>query len=247
MNAKTQRLCIWSGVVLLVAFGLGLLIAGFLPPPSPDQSADQVAQIYLADQNRIRAGMILILLGVPFMVPFVVVLGLQMWRAEGRVAPLALIQLITGGLGVFIIALPALFWAYAAFRPAERTPADLSQLHDMGWLTLVGAAGLVMMQNLSIGLCVFLQGERTVFPRWYGYLNIWAVLLFAPGFAVYCFHSGPFAWNGVITFWIPAATFFSWFGLTLWLLFKAVADDERAYKAGVANGAVATALSPAPA
>lgn len=241
MNAGTQRLCIWSGVVLIAAFGIGLLTAGFLPPPSPDQSAEQVAQIYLSDQNRIRAGMILILLGVPFMVPFVVVLGLQMWRAEGRVAPLALIQIVTGALGVFIIALPALFWAYAAFRPAERSAADLSQYHDMGWLTLVGAAGLVMMQNLSIGMCVFLQGERTVFPRWYGYLNIWAVLLFAPGFAVYCMHSGPFAWNGLITFWIPAATFFGWFIVTIWLLFAAVADDERKYLAATTSAAPAAA------
>jgi hypothetical protein len=80
-SGTTQRLCIWSGVVFAASLGTGLLIAGFLPPPSPSNSAELVAQTFGNDQNRIRAGMILMLVGAPFLVPFVVVLGLQMWRA----------------------------------------------------------------------------------------------------------------------------------------------------------------------
>jgi hypothetical protein len=44
-----------------------------------------------------------------------------------------------------------------------------------------------------------------------------------------CFHSGPFAWDGVVAFWIPVSTFFGWLLATVWLLIAAVADEEREY------------------
>jgi hypothetical protein len=45
--------------------------------------------------------------------------------------------------------------------------------------------------------------ENPIFPRWLGYFNLWAALIFTPGSFNVFFKDGPFAWNGVIAFYIP--------------------------------------------
>ncbi len=35
-NVRYQRACIWSGVAFMVLFFIALVLAGFIPPPSPN-------------------------------------------------------------------------------------------------------------------------------------------------------------------------------------------------------------------
>jgi len=44
------------------------------------------------------------------------------------------------------------------------------------------------------------------------------------------FKHGPFAWNGVLAWWIPLTMFFIWFVVMTVLLLRAIADDERQQK-----------------
>lgn len=56
----------------------------------------------------------------------------------------------------------------------------------------------------GVGGWVILQDrENRYFPRWLGYYNLWAALIFTPGTFNMFFHHGPLAWNGFIVFWIP--------------------------------------------
>jgi hypothetical protein len=227
MNTAAQRICVWSGVVLLVCFGSGFLIAGFLPPPSPGATADAVSALYLQNHGRIRAGMIIVLFGAAFLLPWVTVISLQLRRAEHGWGPLSLIQLTSGTLGFIVFMLPAVMWLVAAYRPDEREPKTVQTLNDLGWLTFVGVASLVMMQNAVIGIAILRDVQVTpVFPRWSGYLNLWTVVMLAPGYFVYCFHTGPLAWNGLITFWIPLVVFTTWFIVMIVLVRRAVIDEE---------------------
>jgi NADH:ubiquinone oxidoreductase subunit 6 (subunit J) len=229
MNARSQRWCIWSGLALLVFFGAGFLTAGFIPPPAPGQSAEQVARTYLDDQGRIRAGMVIVLVGAAFLLPWVAVISLQLQRIERRWGPMSLVQLAAGALGIVIFLFPAVMWLVAAYRPADRSAQTLQLLNDIGWLTFVGVASLVMIQNAAIGLAILQdRGEHPVFPRWAGYYNIWTVPLLAPGFLVFCFAAGPLAWNGIFTFWIPLVVFSAWFVVMIVVLRRAVDSDEAA-------------------
>jgi hypothetical protein len=67
-----------------------------------------------------------------------------------------------------------------------------------------------------------------VLPRWAGYLNLWTVPLLVPGFAVYVFRSGPLAWNGIFTWWVPVGAFGGWFIVMIALMFKAVTSEPQA-------------------
>jgi hypothetical protein len=44
-------------------------------------------------------------------------------------------------------------------------------------------------------------------PRWVGYTSIWVGVLSLPGVVIPFFKSGPFAWNGIFAFWLPAILF----------------------------------------
>jgi hypothetical protein len=216
-------------VVLLVLFGAGLLIAGFIPPPAPGLNADDIARLYVDNHVRIQAGMVALLVGTTFWMPWQVVLTLQIRRMELGFGPLSLINLTAGALGVIVVALPPAIWLAAAFRPETRSAADVQLLHDLGCLIFVGMASFVLIQNLAIGIAILRdRAVPRVLPRWAGYLNLWTVPLLAPGFAVYVFRSGPLAWNGIFCWWVPVGAFGGWFIVMIALMFKAVAAEARA-------------------
>ena len=68
---------------MAVLFGIGFLIAGFIPPPSPDDSAQQIAAMYSEDPTAIRIGLIFTLISSALLGPYFAVLTVQMQRMEG--------------------------------------------------------------------------------------------------------------------------------------------------------------------
>ncbi|MGG2007397.1 hypothetical protein [Novosphingobium resinovorum] len=59
-------------------------------------------------------------------------------------------------------------------------------------------------------------------------MNLWTGLLLLPGFAVGLFKTGPFAWNGVLAFWVPAVVFGIWFNLMIVAMLAAIKRDALA-------------------
>ena len=72
---------------------------------------------------------------------------------------------------------------------------------------------------------LFSEEGKEPFPRWVAYINLWAVLLFAPGQMVLFFKDGPFSWHGIVALWIPFVAFF------LWILIMSVEMLKAAKKA----------------
>jgi hypothetical protein len=64
------------------------------------------------------------------------------------------------------------------------------------------------------------------------FLQPWVALLLLPASMIIFFKTGPFAWTGVIGFWIPAAVFGVWYIVMTVVLLRAIRDeaaaDERA-------------------
>jgi hypothetical protein len=67
-----------------------------------------------------------------------------------------------------------------------------------------------------------------VFPRWFGFLSIWCGLLYTPGALTFFFKTGPFAWNGLLTFYIAATAFFLWIVSLVILLLRAIGQQKTA-------------------
>jgi hypothetical protein len=192
-------------VVLLA----GVLLAGFLPPPSPADSARQIQRIYLSNLTGIRVGVLLAMIGCTLFTPFVCAMSVQMKRVEGRYSPLAYVQLLCGLINFVLGLIPLMLIEVAAFRAGRS--ADLIQImNDAAWLMFIGVIFPGCLELLVIGVCAFKDRDSRVFPRWYGWFGVWMPLVFVGDLLIYFFKRGPFAYDGAISFWWALALVSVW-------------------------------------
>jgi hypothetical protein len=204
-----------------------LFLARFIPPHHPDWGPNQIAQLYADNTVGIRAGMVLLLIGGVLYQPWVSIIAVQMKRIEGPQSVLTYVQLGLGTLFVLLFVLAAIFWQTAAFRPLE-DPSLTQRFNDLGWFMFLISVPILTVQGLALSLVIFRDTGGVLFPRWFAWFNIWAQLMFEPGTFIPFFKSGPVAWNGILSFWIPAAVYTVWMCLLTALLLKAIsAPDPR--------------------
>src|SRR5271163_3974830 len=88
-----QKACVWAGPLMGVLFVIGFVVAGFFPPPSPNQSAAEVAAMINQHRTGIRVGIVICLASCPLLMPFLASFTIQMLRIEGRRPIMAYSQL----------------------------------------------------------------------------------------------------------------------------------------------------------
>jgi hypothetical protein len=223
---SVHRFCAWSGAYSTVLMLLGfVIIARFVPTPSPDASAIEIAERFRDDATQIRWGMIITGFGAAFIGVFGASISMQMRRIEGRSPLLASIMLGMSMVFMFEFIYSAFFWLACTFR-GDRAPELVLLINDVAWIPFVGISSTVIAMALVLGVAVlFDRGPHPVFPRWFGYYNLWCATLFTPGSFNVFFKTGPLAWNGVFAFYIPLAVFASWLLITSYLLSRAVNDQ----------------------
>lgn len=103
-----------------------------------------------------------------------------------------------------------MLWITATFRP-ELDDNTVRVLHDAGWLMFVMVFPAYVMQMCCIGVAALIDSNpASIWPRWAGYLNLWVGLSGAGGGLAVFFKNGPFAWNGLIGFYLPIVVFAIW-------------------------------------
>lgn len=211
MNTRNQLLCAWAGVGCFLLFFIGLWpIANFFPPHPPSAGANEIAAIYQEHGTRIRIGMVFLVTAATLFGPFSAVIATQTKRIEGEFSVLASTQLAMAVVNIMILMVPMLAFMTVAFRP-ERM-AEISQLmNDFGWLFFIMPFAPAVVQFSAIGLTILSdQSPRPIYPRWVAFANFWLAFLFLPGALVPFFRQGPFAWDGLFGWWIPACDLAAW-------------------------------------
>lgn len=229
MNIKTQIACAASGIAFIIFFTLGwITIAGLVPAPAPTLSAAEIAAFYGTNTGFVRFGLLLTMWSAALTIPWIAVIAVQMRRAEGDFPVLTITQVVAGAATIFLLTLPVMIWTVAAFRP-ERAPELIMLFNDFGWILLIMTFPPFFIQLTAIGFAII--GDKNsdpVFPRWIGYFNIWVAILFLPGGMITFFKSGPFAWNGLLAFWLPLVVFFLWYIVMFFALLKAIKKPHAA-------------------
>jgi hypothetical protein len=223
MNARIQRICIWSGPVTLVLFAIGyLVIAGLVPPISPGHDAAEVAARYAEDHDRFRVGLTIAIFTSPLLFAWVGVLYTQLRVVGGPESPLAPIVLLTGSMLVLFLFFPLMVLADAAYR-TDNSPEITKAINDLGWLLFIAPAGPAVLLAVSMGGAMLTAGgARPAFPRWVGYFNLLMGTSFTGASLCFLFASGPFAWNGLFPFWIPLVDFGLWVSVNTWAMLQVV-------------------------
>jgi hypothetical protein len=210
VNLTSQRLCVWSGPLFCLLFAIGLWpLAQFLPPPTAHESLHQVVQLYAQHTDRLRAGLVLMMISAGFFAPWAAVISVQLKRIEGRWSPMTYTQLACGAVNVMVIIFPVMVMIVAAFRPG-RDPQITQTFTDLAWIPFVMVFSAVLVQALAIGIAIITGGDQDVMPRWAAYFNFWIAVLLFPAVLIPFFKTGAFAWQGAAEFWLAAGVFFGW-------------------------------------
>jgi hypothetical protein len=227
------RMFAWCGPIYIV---LGLvswaLIGHFLPPPRQNWGADHLADWFSDNSTRVKIGMLGVLAIGFFYAAWSLAVARLMERVEGPHRLLSRIQLL-GGVGTALVTMAcAIPWFLAAFRPGSRTTSEILLLSDLGWSIFDLTVMVTVFQMLSFALLwLLVPATSQLIPRWVSYLTLWAVTMQLPVFVWPWVTSGPFAWSGLIDYYVLLAAFFGWITVVAYHLLRAIAQLERSEEA----------------
>ena len=223
-----QKACVWAGPVMGALFVVGFAVAGFFPPPSPNQSAAEVAAMIDRHRTVIRIGIVICLASCPLLMPFLASFTIQMLRIEGRRPILAYSQLALGALATIEFVIPYVFMLISTYR-ADQHPDVTRALYDISWFFFLGVVSTFVLQLAIFGVAVLIDRRaKPIFPRWLGYVNLWLAMAFIPASFLVFFKTGLLAWNGVLVWWVPVFAFLLWFVPNFVCLLHAIDADDHA-------------------
>jgi len=229
---RVQTASAWCAIIFMAVFALGFwVLAGFIPPPSPAMSPAQIAHQFQGNTTGIRVGMVVMEFGAALLLPWQAAMAVQMKRIEGRHTVLTYTWVAAAACFVIEFVYPIFFWLVTAFRPHEAAQT-LQRFNDLSWLTFLGVVSTAVIQCFALGIAALRDTRETpVFPRWFAYFNFWSGTLFCPAGLIVFFKTGPFAWNGFISWWVVATVFFVWMLVITIVLIGAIqrqhADGEE--------------------
>lgn len=234
---RTQRLkaAVWAGPVFIVLYAIFFWgVAGFIPPPGPSHSAGWIADFYDQNRTEIRVGQIGGLVASTLLFPFFAVISLEIARIERRSPILAIVQFAGAVLLIVFFAMCSMLWVTATFRE-ELGAETVRVLNDFGWLVFVMVFPAYVMQMFCMALAGFIDKSPTpTWPRWSACFNLWVGFAGMGGGIAVFFKDGPFAWNGLIGFYVPLTVFAIWLVVTTVLLLRSL-DRQALDEPGVAD------------
>jgi hypothetical protein len=228
LNYRAQLVCAWTGVVATFVMFLAMwALMHFLPPLPPSLSPAELGAIYRANATGILTGGILLMLAASLYMPFFAALALQLEWMERPSKLWTYSFLASTLLGFVPLLIAEMLFSTAAYRP-ERSDELIGLMSDLGFIVFVGPALPGTVQMLSVAFAAL--GDRNpqpVFPRWAGFVAVWTAVLTIPGALITLFKGGPFAWNGVLAFWIAAFAFGVWVMVCFWSMRRALLREIR--------------------
>ncbi|OBB39622.1 hypothetical protein [Mycobacterium sp. 852002-51961_SCH5331710] len=206
-----ELIMLWALPAMVIIWASAFfLFPGFLHPMSPTMSAEEVAGFYRDETARIRYSMILFNWFGVGLIPTVVLIAMQVRKMAHRTPILSycLIACAGGPPTLFLIA--NMFWLLGSFRP-ERSPELTQLLNDLAWVTFTVLVPYLIAQCLILALAIYWdRRDQPVFRRWVAHFNLLiAVALMPAAFGAVTFE-GPFAWDGVLSFWVKNIAIAVW-------------------------------------
>jgi hypothetical protein len=222
-DRTSQLVCTYCGYVFVVVFCIGFVgFAGFVPPPDPGAAAEQIAAFFRADPVNIRIGLCITLFASALLLAWGGAVSVQVKRLEGRYSPITYGWVAATACITIEFLYPSMFWAAAAFRP-EDSPELIRKFNDLAWLPWLGIISTGVFQAIGLGMLTLLDRRPDpIYPRWFGYFQLWAAIGLCPADLDIFFKSGPLAWNGIITFWLPVTAAVAWLVVTTAMTARAV-------------------------
>jgi hypothetical protein len=152
----------------------------------------------------------LMFLSIPFYLSWTIAMSKLMERMQkDSMNVLPQLQAISGAVAMITLLGPAICWMTAAFRPGVRSNEDIQLLYDLGWFVFDPPFMIFAIQWGAIGFAMLTdKREKPLFPSWIAWLGFFTCATFISTTMISFMTHGPFAWQGLITFWLVFGMFF---------------------------------------
>jgi hypothetical protein len=229
-----QWICFWSVPIFYNLFGLVFVpLSSMIPPRSPSNSAEQIVQ-FMQSQNLLIACVILILsLGLA---PVSNAVYLDQMRRMS-VSPAFRVAMMGAAIVGAVVGMlfPLFCFGVGAFR-SDYSHDVLVMLYDFGYLAFIGSLGCFCVMWGVFGLAILLD-KNNILPKWLGYYTVWQFMSELMAAPVWIAESGPFAWNGLMTFWFAMLVYVPWQFIVYVCIYKAIKNQPEAPFTGAPAGA----------
>ncbi len=232
-NQAFAILCapIFSLLTLLGWFG----ISQGLFPAHADWTPVQTAQFFADHQFGVELGCSIWIIGCCFLGIWVAQLSVVMAKMEGRMPIWAVVQAISGGGIVVLVMLSCCLWTEAAYRTGA-SPDVIVSSNDSAWLAILQTWPILSLEMVATAV-VMLQDQRAVkmVPKWLSYASIvGAIALITTGGPAFT-KSGPFAFHGILGYFMPMAIWGLWFDTHSIFMWKALRREAHAATAAASS------------
>ena len=229
LHKKVLMACWWCGIGAMILFFIALgPLMGMIVPPDPQWSAEQLVSFIEGRAFLFKIGCVVGLLAGMLFTPWTCLVSYQVYRMEAGRPPLLSVATFLGGLlNSSFFVLPFIFWSAASYRVGfGQDPEFVRLINDITWLEFVlifqpFALFLIAMSFAGLNS----TARQIVLPRWYCYFALWVALSMAGGGVAILFKDGPFAWNGIIAWWM-VLIMFSIFNTASLLVFRKAIKEE---------------------
>ena len=230
INYKSQKMGIWCAWIFTLCTVVGWLgIANFISPAAADLGQEET-RVWFQETHQwgTIVGCTIFYIGCGFLIPASIQFGLMLSRVEGK-WPLWSITAAVGGTFIaLIVFLNACAWIVASYR--KDTGADVVQaLNDWAWMAFLLGWIMLAVEMLASAIVEFQdKSEDPMIPRWLAWFTLLGSFILMTAMGPAFFKSGPFAYHGLLGFYLPMAVWGAYLNLTAWYMYKALSREEAA-------------------
>jgi hypothetical protein len=209
LSQRIQLVCAWCGPAFVLLYALSWAVLGHnYPPPDPGFTAQElIDNFYLKYRDQIMLGQSLSsAFGILYLV-WACQLTVQMWRREPT--PILSIIQAAGGLltGWVLIFCPAL-WVWCAEVAGTADPEMIKAVHFLAWFVFNMTYMITTVEVTALFVLVMADKQKpALMPKWAASLALFSGLSFLPLTFLPYFKSGPFAVNGLWSYWVAFVSY----------------------------------------
>jgi hypothetical protein len=230
--ARLERVFVLVGLAVVPLLFISMLLAGTFPPWDPSWAPEKVVQVLTSEKTRTGVGFMIHTAGVSLFALWGAAVTVSIYRMEaGRRLPiLAVAQGILAGGNVVYFELIPLVWSSAQYRAGEVAPEITMSFTDFGWFLYLGTWAPFSLQAIVIAIAVLEDQKRKRVFTHGRLVAFWSFAFATVGLfsaPMGLFKSGPFAWDGLLAFWVVVVTWGFWELTLTWQMHAAIGRDEK--------------------
>ncbi len=221
-----QWIALWIVPFFFTLFGIVFVpLSGMMPPRSPGRSSSQIVDFMQSHDLLIACAILTASFGLAPLTNSVYLIQIK----RMSVSPVFRYSVMVGSMTGAIVGMlfPMFCFGLGAFRSGYE-PSTLAMLYDFGYLAYIGSLGCFCVMWMAFGLAIILD-ENHILPKWLGYYTVWQYVTELMAAPVWISTSGPFAWDGLMTFWFAMVLYVPWQVIVYVCIYRAIKeqpDDE---------------------